>query len=216
MQRQRDAALLQVRELRDCLEWAHRTLSFLNGDFRSQVKIDNLRMVDCKAALEKSQVEKQVCECGGAGNVVGCIPSCPAYTEKRNVYVPKCDCGDGRTPGPEHTKTCNAYIEKRIDAPPKAETMYTLGPWRDGSLSFSTGWRCVVNLPNGRCIDVADPRNRPTDEEDRANARLIAAAPELLAALKECAPALARFGYDSESVRKAYEAIAKAQSEPVK
>lgn len=39
----------------------------------------------------------------------------------------------------------------------------------------------MVNLPNGRSIDVADPRNRKTDEEDKANAALIASAPEVKA-----------------------------------
>ena len=58
---------------------------------------------------------------------------------------------------------------------------HTPGPWKDGSLHFSSGWRCVVNLPGGRSIDVADPRNRPTDDEDKANAALIAAAPDTLA-----------------------------------
>jgi hypothetical protein len=41
-----------------------------------------------------------------------------------------------------------------------------------------------VETSNGRCIDIADPRNRKTDEEDLANARLIAAAPEMYEALK--------------------------------
>jgi|SRR4029079_14755025 len=60
-------------------------------------------------------------------------------------------------------------------------TGHTPGPWRDASMLFSAGWRCIVNLPGGRSIDIADPQNRMTDEEDRANAALIAAAPEILA-----------------------------------
>jgi hypothetical protein len=45
---------------------------------------------------------------------------------------------------------------------------------------FSSGWQCVVNLPGGRSIQIADSRNRKTDAEDKANAVLIASAPDLL------------------------------------
>lgn len=61
----------------------------------------------------------------------------------------------------------------------------TPGPWKDDSLLFSGGWRCIVNLPGGRSIDVADPRNRKTDEEDKANAELIASAPDLARKVNE-------------------------------
>lgn len=57
---------------------------------------------------------------------------------------------------------------------------HTRGPWKDESMLFSAGWRCVVNLPGGRSIDIADPQNRKTDDEDKANAVLIASAPDLL------------------------------------
>lgn len=56
---------------------------------------------------------------------------------------------------------------------------HTPGPWKNDSMKFSAGWRCVVNLPGGRSIDVADPRNRATDDEDVANAELISQAPTL-------------------------------------
>ncbi len=62
---------------------------------------------------------------------------------------------------------------------------HTQGEWINDSMLFSAGWRCIVNLPGDRCIDIADPRNRPTDEEDYANAQLIATAPKLLAACRE-------------------------------
>jgi len=62
--------------------------------------------------------------------------------------------------------------------------MHTPGPWMNGSMEFTAGYRCVVNLPNGRSVDVADPRNRKTDPEDMANARLIAAAPEMFELIK--------------------------------
>lgn len=57
---------------------------------------------------------------------------------------------------------------------------HTPGPWKDDSMQFGTGWRCVVNMPGGRSIDIADPRNRKTDDEDKANAALIASVPDLL------------------------------------
>lgn len=46
---------------------------------------------------------------------------------------------------------------------------------------FTAGWRCIVNTPDGCSFDIADPRNRKTTARDAANARLIAAAPDLLA-----------------------------------
>jgi len=58
---------------------------------------------------------------------------------------------------------------------------HTPGPWKDASMFFSAGWKCVVHLPGGRYIDVADPRDRKTDDEDKANAALVASAPDLLA-----------------------------------
>lgn len=80
---------------------------------------------------------------------------------------------------------------------------HTEGPWMaSGPSRFHGLYAFTVASAGG--YELA----RAIREED---AGLIAAAPELLAALKECAPALARFGYDSESVRKAYEAIAKAE-----
>jgi hypothetical protein len=57
------------------------------------------------------------------------------------------------------------------------------GPWTDRSTEFTAGWRCVVELSNGKTVDIADPRDREVTEQDRANASLIAAAPELLEAL---------------------------------
>lgn len=57
---------------------------------------------------------------------------------------------------------------------------HTPGPWKDDSILFSAGWRCVVRLPGDRLIDIADPRDRKTDDEDKANAALIASAPDLL------------------------------------
>lgn len=52
-------------------------------------------------------------------------------------------------------------------------------PWKDDSMEFSAGWRCIVTLPGGRKIDIADPRDRKTDARDAANAKLVATTPEL-------------------------------------
>jgi len=62
---------------------------------------------------------------------------------------------------------------------------FSPGPWEDQSMEFTAGQRCVVRTSSGRSIDVADPRDRKTDLEDRANARLVAAAPDLAGALEK-------------------------------
>ncbi len=79
-----------------------------------------------------------------------------------------------------------------MDTEPVMRTMpsHTKGKWVNDSKLFSGGWRCIVNLPGDRCIDVADTTNRETDEEDYANAQLIATAPKLLAACKAAIKAI--------------------------
>ncbi len=67
---------------------------------------------------------------------------------------------------------------------------HTKGDWVNDSMLFSGGWRCIVNLPGNRCIDVADTVNGETDEEDYANAQLIATAPKLLAACRAAIKAM--------------------------
>lgn len=65
------------------------------------------------------------------------------------------------------------------------ESKHTPGPWR-----IDSGGR-IVNDPDHatseRDYQIADPLERNTFAECRANARLIAAAPELLAACEEAA-----------------------------
>ena len=41
---------------------------------------------------QPDRIKKPKCVCGGEENVVGCIPSCPAYTKKRNQEPCYC-CG---------------------------------------------------------------------------------------------------------------------------
>jgi len=77
-------------------------------------------------------------------------------------------------------------------------SQHTPGPWTNDSMEFSNGWRCIVNLSDGRSVDVADPRNYTTTEVDVANARLIAAAPELLAALTESLRWIAKVAADHD------------------
>lgn len=92
---------------------------------------------------------------------------------------------------------------------------HTPGPWKNDSMLFSAGWRCIVNAGN-RSFDIADPCDRITDAVDVANARLIAAAPDLLEALKKVATITADWGWreriescDLNDIAKT--AIAKAQ-----
>lgn len=93
--------------------------------------------------------------------------------------------------------------------------MNTPGPWQwrrttlDGS-TIEGQYFVNARLGNGHLRVLC------ADKMDRDDAQLIAAAPDLLDALRECASALARFKFDSdfETVRKAYEAIAKAEGKP--
>lgn len=96
-------------------------------------------------------------------------------------------------------------------------TMHTPGPWIDESMEFSAGWRCIVRAGQ-REFDIADPRDRKTDSEDAANARLVAAAPELLDACNMANVVFAEFVNESSPVaiiaihKKLAAAIAKAES----
>lgn len=75
-------------------------------------------------------------------------------------------------------------------------TKHTPGPWRLDIAARSAGFAVVASRPkasggtNRVCSTI--PANRTPDafEEAKANARLIAAAPEMLAALKDAIGAL--------------------------
>lgn len=91
---------------------------------------------------------------------------------------------------------------------------YTLGPWKYGvELSSRTGeWLISFDAGNrGRGIDIAE--TRPGSGQEEANARLIAAAPELLEALEEAVCALEVCGKDYRATEIARSAIAKAKGE---
>lgn len=63
------------------------------------------------ASVEKMPTEKPKCVCGGVGVGTGCVPSCPAYTEKL-----KCDHDHSlREDGRRICELCGD-IEKRKDA----------------------------------------------------------------------------------------------------
>lgn len=86
------------------------------------------------------------------------------------------------------------------------EQKHTPGPWREnGSVVTAQGSMALV-VANVRC--QLDPIVRPdaaakTFAERDANARLIAAAPELLEALKECARLLnVAFDFEGDVFRK--------------
>jgi hypothetical protein len=65
----------------------------------------------------------------------------------------------------------------------KTETaQHTPGPWRDEMGAF--GIQILAYDPEGETIRLADMPADETDDETQANARLIAAAPELLEALR--------------------------------
>ena len=84
-------------------------------------------------------------------------------------------------------------------------TKHTPGPWRLDIAARSAGFAVVASRPkasggtNRVCSTI--PANRTPDafEEAKANARLIAAAPEMLAALKDAIGAL-EFCRDDECV----------------
>lgn len=91
---------------------------------------------------------------------------------------------------------------------------HTPGPWKYGIelssrsgewlISFDAGYR-------GRGICIAE--TRPGTGHEEANARLIAAAPELLEALEEAVCALEVCGKDYRATEIARTAIAKAKGE---
>lgn len=75
-------------------------------------------------------------------------------------------------------------------------TKHTPGPWLDESAGSDAMVRTCANADRAMMIDCTRSGNTPT--EDKSNARLIAAAPDLLAALERMTDA-----YDS--LLRAYE-----------
>jgi hypothetical protein len=91
---------------------------------------------------------------------------------------------------------------------------YTPGPWHDQCRSHTDGSLIVAN-DKGREVCCVRERPRtygPQDDEDMANSRLIAAAPELLAACERIAEQLTEQGFVNQfEGGKLIAAIAKAK-----
>ncbi len=91
---------------------------------------------------------------------------------------------------------------------------HTPGPWQqhDDVYPYGPSFAATVWGPKGPGFGlVADCRQSNGRAADLANARLIAAAPDMLAALKACAERLAYLGEDHEAwTVDAHAAIAKA------
>jgi len=68
--------------------------------------------------------------------------------------------------------------------------MHTKGPWKVGDGTYPKSDRFVWGSDGYLIADCSDINNRTSDEE-RANARLISAAPDLLEALREAQAVLA-------------------------
>jgi hypothetical protein len=109
----------------------------------------------------------------------------------------------------------NGELKRNPNAWPKDETMkaqstYTKGPWAVDK-NFPTD---VLGFDRAVLIQSEDI---PDDEESRANAHLIAAAPELLQAIERLlnTPALAKpenlNNHDASALNEAYQAIKKAR-----
>jgi len=100
---------------------------------------------------------------------------------------------------------------------------YTPGPWEIQDEHFAkdldpTTYCCYIG-PKGRVsfanlqAYAKDPEWGMSNEETKANARLIAAAPELLEALAACEAALTAEGGWTSTIKLARAAIAKAKGE---
>jgi hypothetical protein len=85
-------------------------------------------------------------------------------------------------------------------------TQYTPGPWKQGSTH-------PENVNAGSALVCTTLSRGRFNDEQKANARLISAAPELLDALKDALCALECCGKDYPAASKARTAIAKAIGE---
>jgi len=102
-------------------------------------------------------------------------------------------------------------------------THATPGPWKVGYSDDFEGQQVIMEQDcNGRVLALIDD----TDEQDQANARLIAAAPELLEACKKLLPCLQNWmeiaededyrEYDNKALEVGILAIAHAEAkEPI-
>lgn len=93
---------------------------------------------------------------------------------------------------------------------------HTPGPWRfekshDGEEWGRGAWDLVAGEGRSRCVLASRAPWTSRAEESDANARLVSAAPDLLAALKAMVKVDAEDGTDDEYLRDARAAIDKAE-----
>ena len=90
---------------------------------------------------------------------------------------------------------------------------HTPGPWTVEGASGESGEAEVIESDNRIIAWTADSLGSDSfgilEDEDRANARLIAAAPDLLAALRKAADYMAEMGHPANVLDEARAAIAK-------
>ena len=94
----------------------------------------------------------------------------------------------------------------------KNEAQHTPGPWKAVEAAYNPpGWLWVQNGPGALLADVHQNKNIPLEARN-ANARLMAAAPELLEALQEIITAADGEGWSQldAGFTKARAAVAKA------
>ena len=84
---------------------------------------------------------------------------------------------------------------------------YTPGPWQVGDLSPKTIYKGDISFAEVYIEGVSQERKA----QAHANARLMAAAPELLEALKEMLETLEIFDLSFDCMHQAWQAIAKAE-----
>jgi len=92
------------------------------------------------------------------------------------------------------------------------DARHTPGPWKAVEAAYNPpGWLWVQNSPGALLADVHQNKNIPLDARN-ANARLMAAAPELLEALQEIITAADGEGWSQldAGFTKARAAVAKA------
>tara|TARA_R110000868_G_scaffold117383_1_gene311867 strand:+ start:149 stop:466 length:318 start_codon:yes stop_codon:yes gene_type:complete len=98
--------------------------------------------------------------------------------------------------------------------PPKKTTTHTPGPWNAFYKNKYNEWHVSVPMPHGTMKLGLFDNGIPSDNPE-ADARLIAAAPELLEALKEALPWIGGIANENGSAQDAYRAavlaIAKAE-----
>lgn len=93
-------------------------------------------------------------------------------------------------------------------------TPHTPGPWEPRYESPGSPWAAIVSPARRRETDAEHRvcELRVADPEHAANARLIAAAPELLACLRDCVEWLESVRAPAESLGRAKNAIRRALS----